>query len=108
MWIVRKQDVRNVAADQWFEADEHSQSTAVRRALALIVHTDQIERAAPPVQFGILVAKQLHSVSVKQCGGFILSVSVNFVIAVAAPYAERRAQPGKLGDAVLERVGSPC
>src|SRR6267378_5319547 len=104
---MREQNVGHVAADQRFEAGEHERPAAVRLALALIVHADQIERAAPPAQLGALMAKQLHSKTAEESGGLRLGAGIDFVVAVASPNAHGGAEPRKLGDAVLERVSSP-
>ncbi len=103
--IVREQNIGDIAPDERFHAGQHRQGAAIRVALALVVHADQVECASLPAQFGIFLAQQLHAKSLKKFRGSRFRSRVDFMVAVASPDAQRRAQPRKFGDAIFQRVG---
>ena len=73
-------------------------------ALALIVHANQVERLGAMHQLDVFLTQQTHSMLRKKLGRERFRFRVGFMIAVAAPNAQRRAQPRQLVDAGFERV----
>ena len=106
--IVRKQNVRHVAPHQRLDPCQHRLGTIVETARRpLVVHADQIERLPVPHQLDIFLPQHAHAVPREQLRRGAFRLGINLVIAVAAPDAQRRLQPGKFPDATLERIARP-
>src|SRR5258708_21062992 len=104
--IVREENVGHVAADEGLKLRERLDLLASCRALALIVNADEIELRAPKRELGIFLAEKLQTGLSKEALRFLFGAGVNFVVAIAAPDAKRRAQPANFVDAISERVTS--
>ena len=74
--------------------------------LALVIDAKQVEGASLPAQLSVFLAEQLHAKFLKEAGGLGFGCRIDFVVAVAAPDAQRRAQPRKFRDAIFERVAT--
>ena len=85
-------------------AGQHRRAIPLGVPLALVIHADQVERASLPAQLDIFLAEQLHAKFLKELRGLFLSPRIDFMVSVAAPDAQRRAQPRKFRDAIFERV----
>src|SRR2546422_11321855 len=70
----------------------------------LFPYTTLFRSLAAPHQLRVFAAQQAHAAAAKQLGGIILRVGVNFMVTIAAPDAQRRAQPGKLFDTLFEGI----
>lgn len=106
--IVGQENVGHIAANQGLYALEHLHSTPAGRAFALVIDTDEVERRPLKLDFRILLTQQSHSVLREKYLRFFFRASVNFVIAVAAPNAERGAKPAHFINAIGDRVAGAC
>ena len=102
--IVRKQNIRNVFANQRFDQSQHRMHLAECRTLALVIHADQIEFGVVPGDFNAFLAQQIHTVLREKALRLGFHVGINFVVAVAAPHPQRRVQLAQLSDAILQRI----
>src|SRR5882724_3114295 len=104
VWIVRKKNIRHVAAHERFDIGQSLLSLAVGSALALIIHADEIELRTFESELRIFVAQELHAGLRIEIGRFVFHTRVNLMVAVAAPSAKGRVQTTDLIDAIGNRV----
>jgi len=74
----------------------------------LVVNADEVEHRSVPRELCRRLPEEAHTVPLKQLLCLVFNSGINFVIAVAAPYAERRFQKREFRDARLERVAVTC
>ena len=72
--------------------------------VALIIDAQQIEAGSVVLDDRVRGAQQPHSFFAEEPFRLVFHSRINFVIAIASPDAERRAQPAQLGDAGVERI----
>ena len=104
IWIVGQQNIGDVAPNHWLHAGQHRRAISLVVPLALVIDTDHVECASLPAQLDVFLAQQFHPKFLKKLRGLFFSPRVDLMVSVAAPDAQRRAQPRKLRDAVFERV----
>src|SRR5258708_22072051 len=102
--IVREENIGHVAADEGLKLRERLDLLAASRALALIVNADKIELRAPERELGIFLAEKLQTGLGKEALRLVFGAGANFMVAIAAPDAKRRAQPANFVDAISERI----
>src|SRR5262249_25542617 len=102
--VVRQENIGHVAPDERSDLRESLYAAATGRAFALVVDANQVkERPAKP-ELGVLAAQQLHSRLLEQDLRRVFRASVDFVIAVTAPYAEWRVQSPDFVYTIGERI----
>jgi hypothetical protein len=104
--IMRQQDVGHIAAHQRRNAPLRRHSRSGELDTMLVVNTDEVEHRSVPCKLSRRLPEQAHTEPMKQLLCLIFNSGINFVIAVAAPYAERRFQKREFRDARLERVAA--
>src|SRR5260370_1106888 len=102
--IVVKKNVGNVAADERLQAGKSLLPLAARRPFALIINAHEVESSALESKLGIFLAQQLHAGLGVERSGFVFRTCVDFVIAIAAPDAERSAQMANFVDAIGDGI----
>src|ERR1700687_67425 len=83
--VVRKQNIGHVPADQRLNILQHPKGLALGGALALVVHTNYVERGATPVELSVFLSQQAHPGAGEQLLGQIFEASVDFMVAIATP-----------------------
>src|SRR5258708_17330074 len=107
VWIVRKQDVRHVAADQRLDIRKGLLSLAAARPFALVIDADEVEGGALESNLSIFVAQQFHAGLRVVIRGFVFRAGVDFVVAVAAPDTQRSTEAANIVDAIGDGITAP-
>src|SRR5258708_10737952 len=102
--IVRKKNVGHVAANEGLDKRESLLALAAGSALALVIDAEKIEGGALESNLRVFLAQHFHSGLSVEIGGFVLGARVNFVVAVAAPGAERSAKMANFFDAIGDGI----
>src|SRR5438552_15792655 len=72
--------------------------------IALVIHSDQIQFGAAPIQFGAFLPQQLHAMTLEQSLSGKFRSGIDLVIAITSPGAQRRTQAAEFADAVFQRI----
>src|SRR5260370_7058356 len=102
--IVGKKNVGHVAADEWLQAGKSLLPLAARRPFALIINAHEVESSALESKLGIFLAQQLHAGLGVERSGFVFRTRGDFVLAIAAPDAERSVQMANFVDATADVI----
>jgi len=103
--IVREQNVRHVAPNQRLNLVQHRpHRLPARHVVALIIDAQQIEAPSIVLDNRVGRPQQPHALFAKEPFGIVFHSRINFVIAIASPNAQRRAQSAQLGNADVQRI----
>src|SRR5260370_9010335 len=102
--IVREENIGHGAADEGLNKRESLLALAAGSALTLVVDAEEIEGGALENKLRVFVAQYFHAGLSVEIGRLVLRARVDFVVAIAAPSAERSVKTANFFDAIGDRI----
>src|SRR5437660_4775145 len=103
--IMRQRNVGHVASNQRLNLVQHRpRMFPARHMVALIIDAQQIEAPTIELDDRVSRAQQPHPLFAEKPFRVVFHSSINFVVAIASPNAQRSAQPAQLGNADVQRI----